>query len=174
MKRAVLFACLLALTTPALAQAPSETAGPIVSQGERDAIADRVRGGASCVGCDLFQIDLSYQAIATRDFSGARLRQGDLSLVVADGTRFRGANLSIANMFGGRFSSADFTDANIEHGGMIGGYYGGARFHGTGLAGANISGSEMAGAIGLTQDQLNEACGDASTTLPAGLTVPVC
>ncbi len=48
-----------------------------MSQAERDAIAARVRGGASCAGCDLFQIDLSYQALAGRDFTGARLRQTD-------------------------------------------------------------------------------------------------
>ena len=39
MKRAMLFACLLALASPAFAQAPGDTGGPIVSQAERDVIA---------------------------------------------------------------------------------------------------------------------------------------
>ncbi len=173
MKRAALFACLLALTTPAFAEAPGDTAGPITNQAERDAIALRVRGGAACVQCDLFQADLSYQNLAGRDFSGARLRQSDLQIVTADRARFHGANMSLANLFGGRFSSADFTDANLSGAVMVGGYYGGARFGGANLSGANLSGAELAGAIGLTQAQLSSACGD-GTTLPPGLTVPRC
>ena len=58
MKRAALFACVIALTTPAFAEAPSATGGPVTNQADRDGIAARVRGGASCAGCDLFQIDL--------------------------------------------------------------------------------------------------------------------
>ena len=174
MKRAIVFACLLALTTPAYAEAPGDTAGPITSQAQRDAIATRVHGGESCAQCDLFQIDLSYQNIGGRDFSGARIRQSDLSLATADRTRFHGANMSLANMFGMRASSADFTDTNLDGAGMVGGYYGRARFNGARLRGANLSGAELADALGLTQAQLNEACGDSSTTLPTGLTLPSC
>lgn len=174
MKRAALFACLLALAAPAFAQAPSATGGPIASQGERDAIAARVRAGASCARCDLFQIGLAYRSLAGRDFSGARIRQGDLSLVTADRARFRGANLSLANLFGARLSSADLSDANLEGAILVGAYLGGARLNGAALAGANLSGAELAGAVGLTQTQLNTACGDATTTLPAGMTIPNC
>ncbi len=178
MKRATLAAYLLAVTTLCgslvYAQTPSATGGPMVSQDERDAIAARVRGGASCAGCDLFQIDLSYQSVAGRDFSGSRIRQSDFSVATADGARFRGANLSLANLFGMRASHADFTDANLEGATLVGGYFGGARFEGAVLAGANLSGAELQSARGLTQDQLNTACGDATTTLPANLTAPAC
>lgn len=174
MKRAALFACLLALCAPASAQPPGETGGPIVSQSERDAIAARVRDGAACAGCDLFQAELAYHDISGRDFSGSRLRQAELSLVTADRARFRRANLSIANVFGGRFSNADFTDANLERAIGVGGYFGGARFDGARIAGMNFSGAELADARGLTQAQLDTACGDGATTLPAGMTIPRC
>ena len=42
------------------------------------------------------------------------------------------------------------------------------------LEGANFSGAEMDRAQGLTQSQLNRACGDASTRLPPGLRLPPC
>jgi uncharacterized protein YjbI with pentapeptide repeats len=42
------------------------------------------------------------------------------------------------------------------------------------LTGANFSGAELQDALGLTQAQLNEACGDATTQLPAGMTIPRC
>lgn len=175
MKRAALLACLIAaVAAPAYAQAPGATAGPIVSQAERDAIAARVRAGASCARCDLFQIDLSYQNAAGRDFSGARIRQSNLSLATLDRSRFRGANLSLANLFGARLTGADLTNANLEGATLVGGYLGGARLNGAALNGANLSGAELSEASGLTQAQLNTACGDSTTTLPAGLTVPAC
>lgn len=174
MKRAVLAACLIALATPAWAQAPAATGGPITSQAERDATALRVRGGESCVRCDLFQIDLAFQSIAGRDFSGARLRQGDLQLAIADRTRFHGANASLVNFFGARLGHADFSDANLEQAAFVGAYLGYARFDGAALTGANFSGAELTGARGLTQEQLNTACGDATTVLPAGMTIPAC
>lgn len=174
MKRAALFACLLTLTTPAFAQAPAATGGPITNQAERDAIAERVRNGASCANCDLFQISLAYQSVAGRNFDGARIRQADLSLVTADRARFHGANMSLTNFFGARLSSADLSDANLEGATFVGAYLGGARLNGAVLTGANLSGAELASAVGLTQAQLNTACGDATTTLPAGMTVPAC
>lgn len=176
MKRA-LIACLVftTLTAPAaLAQAPSDTGGPMVSQAERDVIAQRVRGGASCAGCDLFQIDLAYQSINGRDFARARIRQADLSIATADRTDFFGANLSLANLFGVRATGADFRETNLSGATLVGAYLGGARFDGAVLTGANFSGAEMASARGLSQEQLNTACGDATTQLPTGLTIPAC
>ncbi|MBC7769980.1 MAG: pentapeptide repeat-containing protein [Phycisphaerales bacterium] len=174
MKRAALFACLFATTSPAFAQAPAATGGPITNQAERDAIAVRVRGGTACANCDLFQIDLPYQSIAGRDFSGARIRQANLSVAIADRARFQGANLSLTNFFGARLSGADLTDANLEGATFVGAYLGGARMRGAILDGANFSGAELADAVGLTQAQLNTACGDAATTLPQGMTIPAC
>jgi uncharacterized protein YjbI with pentapeptide repeats len=174
MRRAALALCLLALTTPALARAPGAAEGPTTNQAERDAMAERIRAGASCAGCDLFQIDLSYGSISGRDFSGARIRQGDLSLVTADRTRFRGANMSLTNLFGARLTGADLSDANLEHATLVGAYLGRARFDRAALTGADFSGAELNGATGLTQTQLNEACGDAATLLPPGLTIPIC
>jgi uncharacterized protein YjbI with pentapeptide repeats len=175
MTRAALTALALALLSAGPAIAQTATGGPITSPEARENTIGSVRNGAaSCAGCDLFQADLSYSDISRRDFSGSRLRQADLELVTADRARFRGANLSIANLFGGRFSSADFTNANLERAVLVGAYLGGARFSGAVLTDANLSGAEMADAVGLTQAQLNGACGDATTTLPAGLTVPNC
>jgi uncharacterized protein YjbI with pentapeptide repeats len=175
MKRAALFACLIALAAPAYAQGPGVSTGPIADQTTRDGLTAEVRAGrAACIGCDLFQADLSYIDLSGRDFSGSRLRQADLSLSEADRARFHGANLSIANLFGGRFSRADFSDAHLGRAVLVGAYLGGARFNGAVLIDANLSGAELSHAIGLTQAQLNTACGDASTVLPAGMTIPTC
>jgi uncharacterized protein YjbI with pentapeptide repeats len=82
--------------------------------------------------------------------------------------------MSLTNFFGARLSGADFSDTNLEGTTFVGAYLGGAHMNGAVLTGANLSGAELADAVGITQAQLNTACGDATTTLPAGMTVPAC
>lgn len=150
----------IAAGAPALAQNAGEIA--------------RVQAGASCTGCNLFQADLAYRNLPGVDLSGSRLRQSDLSLSTMNNARLAQADLSIANLFGGRFTGVSFAGANLERATLVGGYFGGADFSGANLTGANISGAEMERARGLTQSQLNAACGDASTRLPGTLRVPAC
>ncbi|MHA0110809.1 pentapeptide repeat-containing protein, partial [Klebsiella pneumoniae] len=50
----------------------------------------------------------------------------------------------------------------------------GANLQGAKMDGANFAGAEMRRTRGLTQAQLNTACGDASTQLPAGLHIQAC
>ena len=132
------------------------------------------RGGASCPGCNLFQADFANLEMKGRDFHGARLRQSNLTLSVMNRTNFSGADLRDADGFGGVFSSSNFAGANLENSTWVGAYLGHSNFSGANLAGANFSGAELEGARGLTQAQLGRACGDAATTLPAGLSLPAC
>ena len=47
-----------------------------------------------------------------------------------------------------------------------------ANLSGANLSGANLSGADLRGGGGLTQTQLDEACGDANTKLPEGFKPP--
>ena len=132
------------------------------------------QAGKSCAKCNLFQADLSYSDLSRKTFTGARLRQSEMSLVTADGTNFSRTDLSLANLYGVRATEANFAGANLERAVLVGGYFSSANFAGANLADANLSGAELAGARGLTQAQLNKACGDTETTLPRGLSIPVC
>ena len=73
MKRAALFACLFALAGPAFAEAPADTGGPIGSQAERDVIAGRVAGGASCARCDASLQNSSRNFASQQDRSRRRI-----------------------------------------------------------------------------------------------------
>jgi uncharacterized protein YjbI with pentapeptide repeats len=42
------------------------------------------------------------------------------------------------------------------------------------FTGARLQGADLTEAIGLTQAQLNAACGDDETRLPEGMTIPAC
>ncbi len=147
-------------------------AGVAVAQDASD--IERAQGGGSCEGCNLFQATLSYQDISGVSFADARLRQADLSLATMDDVDFSDADLSIANLFGGRFSRARFTNADLSNATLVGAYFGRADFTGAQLAGANLGGSDFRTSIGLTQDQLDSACGDESTLLPPGMKTPHC
>ena len=160
MKPILLVAALAALASPALAQ----SAGQI----------SQAKAGASCPGCNLFQADLSGVELHGRNFGKARLRQSDLTMAVLGRSNFASADLRDVNAFAGVFSSSNFAGADMTNSSWVGAHFGGANLRGAKLSGANFSGAEMAGATGLTQSQLNAACGDGATTLPGGLTVPAC
>lgn len=153
-------AALLAVSTPALAQ----NAGQIAS----------VKRGASCAGCNLFQGDFSGLEVRGLNLAGSRLRQADFSLSVMNRTRFSNTDMRDVEAYGAVFSSSNFSGANLTNASFVGAYLQGANFSGATLVGTNLSGAQLLRATGLTQSQLNRACGDASTALPGGLRIPAC
>ena len=155
-----LVAALVAAALPAIAQ----NAGQIA----------RVRSGASCPGCNLFQADLSGLEARGLNLSGARLRQADLSLAVMNRARLSNADLRDVEAYGGVFSSSNFSGANLTNASFVGAYLDGASFAGATLTGTNFGGASLARATGLTQARLNQACGDEATELPRGLSIPRC
>ena len=170
----IALACIGLMSLTAFAQTASSQT-PEQNEATRNALAQRLAAGQkTCAGCDLFQVDLSYKELDGRDFTGARLRQADLSLATLDSAKMRNANLSIVNAFGARFNRTDFTNANLSDASLVGSWFGGAVMAGADLKGANLSGSYLFTAHGLTQAQLNAACGDESTALPDGLKIPLC
>lgn len=134
----------------------------------------RVKSGASCARCNLFQADFGNLNLRGRNLAGARLRQADVSTVEAARARFTGGDLRDLNAYGAVLTGADFARADLTNASFVGAYLQGANFAGAKLGGANFSGAEMARARGLTQGQLAGACGDASTTLPRGLHLKAC
>lgn len=160
MKPLAVAAALALMAAPAIAQNVSQISS--------------TKGGGSCPGCNLFQADFTNLEMRGRNFKGARLRQSNLSLATMNGSNFSGADLRDVDAFGGLFTGSNFAGANMANSSWVGTYLGSSQFRGANLAGANFSGAEMDRASGLTQAQLDQACGDQATTLPAGLRVPAC
>jgi uncharacterized protein YjbI with pentapeptide repeats len=149
-------------------------AGALPAAAQNAAQVDHSRGGASCPHCNLFQADFSNLELKSRDYAGARLRQADMSAAVMNYTIMAGADLRDVNAYGAVFTGVSFAGANMTNASFVGTYLEGANFRGATLTGVNFSGAEMDRAIGLTQRQLDGACGDATTTLPPGLRIPTC
>jgi uncharacterized protein YjbI with pentapeptide repeats len=147
-------------------------ASPVFAQNA--AQIGKARAGASCPGCNLFQADLGNSRLSGRNFAGARLRQADLSAAVMTGTSFAGADLRDVEAYGAVFTNANFARANLTNASFVGTYLHGANFSGANLDGTNFSGAELGRARGLTQAQLDRACGDEATELPRGLRLKAC
>lgn len=135
---------------------------------------DTVKAGQSCAGCNLFQADLKYHNAARLDLHKARLRQASLALVTFDEVNLSAANLSLTNLFGARFNRCNFQNADLTRATAVGTFFGASNLQGTRLDGTNLSGSDLSLVTGLTQAQLDQACGDHSTRLPRGLKIPAC
>jgi uncharacterized protein YjbI with pentapeptide repeats len=120
----------------------------------------KIRGGiVDCVGCDLRGANLSNTCVKEHDLHGADFSDADATLMCmsfADftGARFRGTELSGANLAGAKLDGADLTGAKTSI--------------------TSFLGTDLRHVTGLTQKQLDVACGDAATKLPPGLHVHTC
>ncbi len=89
------------------------------------------------------------------------------------------ANFQNGKLSNGEFGGANFRGANFDGAELQGAGLAGAKLQGASLVDANLQGAELQGADlqkveGLTQDQLDRACGDKETKLPEGLTIKSC
>jgi uncharacterized protein YjbI with pentapeptide repeats len=138
---------------------PCLLAGMPVIAADPAAVA-KIHGGiVDCVGCNLTGADLSNTCVKEHDLHGAD---------------FDGANATLMCM-----SFADFTNASFRGTELSGANLAGAKLDGADLTGATTSitsflGTDLRHVKGLTQAQLDVACGDATTKLPPGLHVHTC
>ena len=116
------------------------------------------------MGADMRRADLSSGQFGESDFSKA-----DLSSAIAKGADFSGAILREARLPMATLDEANLTGADMQD----------IRAADVSLAGAtlkdaNLVGADLRNARGLTQEQLDTACGDSNTRLPLSFSVPYC
>jgi uncharacterized protein YjbI with pentapeptide repeats len=132
-------------------------------------LSGRILAGARMTNSNFSRSNFS-NAVLTRadashsEFEGADFTQADLSrarLIDAScpRARFERAQLQQANARGANFTRASFSQADVTD---------------MSFEDADISGADLRQARGLTQAQLNQACGDRRTRLPRGLSVERC
>ena len=80
------------------------------------------------------------------------------------------AGLNVANLRGADLCGADLNDANLLLAGLIGANLVAANLSGATLLLANLPGPNLTAVIGLTQQQLDQACGKPAE-LPRGLSL---
>ena len=104
-----------------------------------------------------------------------RSKQLDLSGVIRPpDTDLTGINLHGANLKGALLAKTNLSNADLSGAYLTGASLSGANLTGADLRGADLRGADLRGAKNLTQMQLDQACGDAHTKLPEGLTIKPC
>jgi uncharacterized protein YjbI with pentapeptide repeats len=151
----------------------------------------RLKETGSCRGCDLSGADLHLMNLSKADLSGANLTGAQLDTADLSGASLRGADLSRASGAFIRLTGADLSGARLvsfdacydqDFRGAIlrGADLSHARlcatfWHEADLSGAILKGADLTLGGELTQEQLDRACGDDQTKLPAPtLTVKHC
>lgn len=110
--------------------------------------------GGVCEDCDLSGRILAGAKMSNSVFNGADFTRAVLTRADATDTEFVEANFTDADLTYVNFANAVVTDAIFTR--------------------ANIAGTNLGEARGLTQAQLNQACGDNETLTPRGLRVRTC
>ena len=152
-----LFAFLASTTAQvALASPHALAAGPAADPA---AVASIKAGKHDCPHCNLAGADLTNTCVKEGDvhgakFDGARLVLMCMSYADFRGASFRNADLAGANLAHANVDNADFTDADLSI--------------------TSIKGTDFSHAVGLTQVQLDAACADSETKVPAGLKAKTC
>jgi uncharacterized protein YjbI with pentapeptide repeats len=110
--------------------------------------------GGVCEGCNLANRNLTGAKMSNSVFNRSNFSEAVMARADASRSEFQGADFSGADLSGVSFTDADVTRANFD--------------------GADITGANLETAAGLTQRQLNAACGDYTTRVPRGMRVREC
>ena len=154
--------------------------------------------GTNLVGANLEKAKLVRASLAGSTAKGVRFARVEayrtnFSGISADGASFESAELQRSNFANAKLSGVNFTKADLGRSQFDGAEVGGSRFSLTNLARADfrgasfsapvdfarafffltrVEGVDLSVATGLTQWQIDMACGDDKTMLPEGLKKP--
>jgi uncharacterized protein YjbI with pentapeptide repeats len=141
------------LVRSSLAGAKAEKANFSRIEAYRTNFSGLAAQGASFASAEMQRADFSGADLTGADFQKAELGRADFDKAVITGAKFPLANLSRADFRGARFEGPlDFTGAFLFL--------------------TRIEGVDLTAATGLEQRQIDQACGDQATKLPAGVSAP--
>ena len=134
---------------------------------------------ARLMGAILANADLRDANLLLADLRDAMLLNADLEGAIMLGADLASADLRKANLQRANLRNADLRDAALIAADLGGANLQRADLRGAVLDNADLNGARLVGTMlletrGLTQDQLDGACGSARTRLPRGLTVRPC
>jgi uncharacterized protein YjbI with pentapeptide repeats len=112
---------------------------------------------ANLAGANFTKAEMPRANMASANLARADLSKTELGRAVLSKANLAGASLRYANI-----ARADLTEANLE----------GVDFTGSYTFLTRVEGTDLSQTMGLTQNQLDLACGDTGTKLPAGLEMP--
>jgi len=134
---------------------------------------------ANLRGADLEEADLTGASLIQANFTDANLtqvilRKANLTGSIFANTKMEGANLAVARLKRANLSKAQLNRAVLRGADLSGARFKGASLVRTDLSSANLANTDFTGAnlsmvVGLIQEQVDRACLDEKTALPAGI-----
>ncbi|MDE2134522.1 MAG: pentapeptide repeat-containing protein [Alphaproteobacteria bacterium] len=124
-----------------------------------DAVASIKAGHHDCPYCVLAGADLANTCVKGGNLRGADFDNARLVLMCMSFADFRGATFRRADLSGANLASADLDGADLT---------------GANMTITSIKGADLTHVRGLTQKQLDAACGDTDTKVPSGMKVQTC
>ena len=124
---------------------------------------------ATFLGADLKDASLRFARLNNADLQNADLRRGYLDSANLSGAKLKGSDLTSTKFQNAILSGADLSNAVVKDANFYQ-----ADLSDADLSCAQLSGSDLSTATGLTQKQLNQACGDDQTELPPELHIKPC
>ena len=128
---------------------------------------------------NLQEANLSRTTLLGANLSRADLREADISRADLQGASLQQANLLGASFFRGNLQGAYLQQANLRRADLRWAdlrraNLGGAVFGKSSRFVTDLTDADLTSSKGLTQKQLDKACGDESTKLPPGLSIKPC
>lgn len=170
---------MMALRFAALAAGVCAALSPGPASAERDVFnVIRLNPGfsGSCVACNFSGGSLPPGVVlrAGADFTASRFVNAKIAALRAEGVVLRQADFSYAELPAASFAGTTLQRARFHNTAVPNGNFAAAVLEGADFSGARLPGADFESAIGLTQRQLDGACGDARTRLPRGLRIAPC
>lgn len=122
-------------------------------------MTNSVFNGSDFSGAVMTRVDATNSEFEAANFTDTDLRRATFADAHCPRARFERASLVSADGRRANFTRASFAGADVTN---------------MNFDGADLSGADLRGARGLTQAQLDNACGDARTRLPRGMRVAWC
>lgn len=152
-------AFLIGLGATGVAEAPVQLIAVEYTEPNRADVDSIKAGHHDCPHCDLAGANLDNTCVKSGNLEGAKFDNARAVLMCMSYADFKGAS----------FRNTDLAGANLAHANVDD-----ADFTGADLSITSIKGTDLSKARGLTQAQLDKACGDADTKVPAGLKAKTC
>ncbi len=139
----------------------------------RASLADTRADDANFTKTEAYRANFSNTSAKGASFSGAELQRANFRNATLTGADFEKAEAGRADFTGAELSATRFTLANLARATFTGAVFDGPiDFEGAFLFLTRIEGMDLSAATGLEQGQIELACGDETTRLPADLKMP--
>ena len=136
---------------------------------ENSTMPDATMIEANLSASNLRATNLRRVDMTRAQFKGSIFNDADLISVSAED-----ADFSDAEFINARADHIDLEGANLTNARLNGVKFGNAVFDRTILQGSDLSGADLRTVTGLTQTQLDTACGDYNTRLPRAMSIAYC